>query len=273
MGIRQEINSTMKNLCKIAQDYVFVMPTGNDQIDAYSQLANVHLMRGVARGAKEAIPGLMDGVVGNLSGVVDGTIRGANNLFSMSNETFSDGFRTGFDAQREAVKRDYSDPLRRLAMSVGGNGVKRLLSGAQKYHEGTIENGIGKRIGPNGRMTSDWYEYERAKNSMRSIEGGMAAGTELAISLLGYGKLIGSILSRAPAVARTAGGMSKENTWNRLVAPWLDAASSVAYGMKTQADIDYAGRELIDNEARRLNAESMERRRLFESDRPGPFRR
>lgn len=203
MGIRQEINAALKGLCKKAQAPGFMPTTGNEQIDAWTNLANVHLLRGVARGAKEAIPGLVDGVVGTLSGVVDGTIRGANNLFSMSNETFSDGFRTGFDAQRAAVKRDYSDPIRRVEMAAGGNLIKRLFGGAQKYHQGVLEKSVGTPTDLMGYPRKPYWEYRKALDDLASLEDGVAVGSELLATMP---TAIGSVskLGKIPAAISAA---------------------------------------------------------------------
>ena len=181
MGIRQEINAALKGLCKKAQAHGFIPTTGNEQIDAWTNLANVHLLRGVSRGVKEAIPGLVDGLVGVPAGLINGLGTGLGT--KLSGGSFTKGFGEGFDDSTSFAKRYYSDPIRRAEMSVGGNGVKRLLSGAQKYHQ----DALARNIAP-----GKYNDYLHELAVMDSVEKGVSTATELGLTLPVYGKLLGS---------------------------------------------------------------------------------
>lgn len=253
MGIRQEIKSTMKDLCKKAQAPGFMQLTGDETIDAYANLQNLHLLRGMGKGVRNFVSPFVNATVGLPGRIASAFGTGLGRKFTGG--TFTDRFREGYE----------TDSL----MRAGGRTVKRLLDATQKHHERTIEKGLGPRIGPSGRMTPGWYDYAHAKNNMDSIEGGVAAGTELALAIPFWGKALTSVLSRAsraPAVAKAVGGLSKQNSWRQFAGLGLDAVSSAAHGMKVQADLEDVGREQIDQEARRLNAVAKE------SERPGPFR-
>lgn len=181
MGIRQEINAALNGLCKKAQAPGFMPTTGNEQIDAWSNLANVHLLRGVARGAKEAIPGLVDGLVGVPAGLINGLGTGLGT--KLSGGSFTEGFGEGFDDSTEFAKRHYSDPIRRAEMAVGGNVVKRMFSGAQKYNQDEIKRNIAP-----GKYNN--YLHDMAV--MDSVEDGVSTATEFGLTLPVYGRLLGA---------------------------------------------------------------------------------
>lgn len=193
MSIRQEINAALKGLCKKAQAPGFIPTTGNEQIDAWSNLGNVHLLRGVARGVKEAIPGLVDGLIGVPAGLINGLGTGIGTKWSGG--SFKDGFGEGFNESTEFAKHYYSDPIRRAEMAVGGNAVKGILSGAQKYHQGVLEKSVGTPTDIMGYPRKSYWEYRKALDDLASLEDGVAVGSEL--------------LATMPAAIGTAGKLGK----------------------------------------------------------------
>ena len=219
MSIRKEINAALKGLCKKAQAHGFMPTTGNEQIDAWTNLANVHLLRGVARGVKEAIPGLVDGLVGVPAGLINGLGTGLGT--KLSGGSFTKGFGEGFDDSTSFAKRYYSDPIRRAEMAVGGNGVKRLLSGAQKYHQGVLEKSVGTPTDFMGYPREPYWKYRKALADLASMEDGVAVGSELMATIP---TAIGSVgkMGKIPAAISAAGvGVSAASDG---ALSWRDAA-------------------------------------------------
>lgn len=239
MGIRQEINAALKGLCKKAQAPGFMPTTGNEQIDAWTNLANVHLLRGVARGVKEAIPGLVDGLVGVPAGLINGLGTGLGT--KLSGGSFTKGFGEGFDDSTSFAKRYYSDPIRRAEMAVGGNGVKRLLSGAQKYYQGVLEKSVGTPTDLMGYPSKPYWEYRKALDDLASLEDGVAVGSELlatmptAIGSVGkLGKLPAAISAASVGVSAASEGAlswrdatkTRYNNWAQSVRTLHDEADA-----------------------------------------------
>lgn len=181
MGIRQEINAAIRGLCKRAQAPGFVPLTGNEQVNTFQNLANAHLLRGVARGAKEAIPGLVDGLVGVPAGLINGLGTGIGT--KLSGGSFTDGFGEGFDASTEFAKRYYSDPIRRAEMAAGGDLARRLFTNGQKYHQ----DALARNIAP-----GKYNDYLHDLAVMDSVEKGVSTATEFGLTLPVYGKLLGA---------------------------------------------------------------------------------
>lgn len=180
MSIRQDINTALKGLYKKAQPG-FMMPTGNEQIDAASNLANVHIQRGIARGIKNMIPGIVDGLVGVPAGLINGLGSGIGDM--LSGGSFTKGFGEGWDDSTSFVKNYYSDPIRRAEMAVGGNVVKSMLSGAQNYYQ----DALARNIAP-----GKYNDYLHELAVMDSVEKGVSTATELGLTLPVYGKLLGA---------------------------------------------------------------------------------
>jgi len=211
MNIIQEINRSVRELCKTAQAAGYVPMTGNAQIDAYTNLANTHLLRGVARGAKEVIPGLVDGIIGTGSGLINGAGHW------LGGGRFSDGWNESTDF----VKKYYSNPIRKAEMAVGGSALKKMFDGAQKYHQKTIEKEVGAPTDAFGYPRRPYWEYRKALDDMASIEDGVAIGSELLLSApMAVGPI--SKAGKIPAaVAATGIGL---NTVGSGGLSWMDAA-------------------------------------------------
>lgn len=177
MSIRQEVSQSMRRLCKCAQAPGYAPMTGNAQVDAYQSLNNIHLLRGMMRGIKNTIPGLVDGVIGVPSGAIYGLGTGIQS--KLNGGSFSDGFKNGFGSEFDYVRSAYSDPIRRMEMALGGNALKKMFNGAQKYHQNTIEKSVGGPTDQFGYPRRPYWEYRNALNDMASIEKGVATGTEM----------------------------------------------------------------------------------------------
>ena len=202
MGILREVSEICKTaaMAKKSQAPGFYhIPQGpaGDSLNA----SNAHILRGAAKGIKEAIPGLLDSTVGNAYGLGRGIAR-----------TFTgEGFGTGFDEGKNEWNDYVTNPMRKIEMSLGGNAVKKTLDGTVKYHE-NLSGGH-----------NPWNDY---------LEGAAETGTDMALTWPLYGKAIGAAfkgtgaaskaLSKIPVVGRTA-----------KAAPWAALAYHEAGGQNT----------------------------------------
>lgn len=221
MSILHEINRTVLAMCKRAQAPGFVPATGNEQVDAYANLGRAHLLRGVARGVKETIPGLVDGLIGSGAGLVNG-----------AGQWLGGGrFLDGWDESKDFVRRHYSDPIRKAEMAVGGNFAKKMLDGAQRHHQGTIERQVGR----------DSPEYRDALETMAGMEGAAEFGTALVAMPAALGAV--GKLGKVQGVVNSAGRLGWLNRFgNRLGATTAPFAGDVAVDSYRRWDDARAGR-------------------------------
>lgn len=252
MGIRQEINAALKGLCKKAQAHGFMPTTGNEQIDAWTNLANVHLLRGVARGVKEAIPGLVDGLVGVPAGLINGLGTGLGT--KLSGGSFTKGFGEGFDDSTSFAKRYYSDPIRRAEMAAGGDWAKRLFTGAQKYHQ----DALTRNIAP-----GKYNDYRHDLAVLDSVENGVSTATEFGLTLPVYGKLLGAGFG-ALAKGRKAVPAVQLAAQTKPASRWVGKASKLV-GQAAQAELVphvgfNAGMKAYNQNLDRMIADELTRR-------------
>ena len=252
MGIRQEINAAIRGLCKRAQASGFVPLTGNEQVDDFQNLANVHLMRGVARGAKEAIPGLVYGLVGVPAGLINGLGTGLGT--KLSGGSFTEGFSEGFDDSTAFAKRYYSDPIRRAEMAAGGDWANRLFTGAQKYHQ----DALTRNIAP-----GKYNDYRHDLAVLDSVENGVSTATEFGLTLPVYGKLLGAGFG-ALAKGRKAVPAVQLAAQAKPASRWVGKASKLV-GQAAQAELVphvgfNAGMKAYNQNLDRLIADELTRR-------------
>ena len=172
------------------------------ELDSWHNLAQSKMLRGVARGAKNAIPGLIDGVIGTGAGLINGTGQALG----------GGSFYNGWKESNDFVKKYYSDPIRKAEMAIGGNAIKKVFDGADSYYRGNIEKAIGQTHDANGVPTKKYKDYVEGLNMLDSASDIASSGTELALTwpmwgkVMGYGaKAIGSIGGRvAPSFGRIA---------------------------------------------------------------------
>ena len=148
-------------------------------LDSSVHAANMSIMRGIAKGVKEAIPGTIDFTFGNLAGLLGGSIN------KFRGGKFSDGY---FGAKGEV--RNITDNIRRVEMALGGNMVRNGIDSLQGYHLGNIERQLGPMTGKDGNLTKDWKDYAEYLGLLQNGEGVAADATEMAVTWPMYGKFI-----------------------------------------------------------------------------------
>lgn len=214
MGIYSEINRIVKKaqapgFVPTPLYYSSMMPKGirkqaqknwspGGEIDSWQNLAQSKMLRGMARGARNAIPGFIDGTIGTGAGLINGTGQ------FLGGGSFYDGWKESNDF----VKKYYSDPIRKAEMFIVGNAVKKVLDGADSYYRGNIEKEIGQTHDANGAPTKKYKDYLEGLNMLDSVSDTVSSGTELALTwpmwgkAMGYGaKALGSVGSRvAPLI-------------------------------------------------------------------------
>lgn len=164
-------------------------------LDSSVHRSAISIPEGMARGAKNAIPGIIDYTAGTIAGLEEGVRSWKNGGI------FEDGWNRGFDA----VRRHGSDPIRKAEMYLGGNALKRMFNSTKEWHESNMENGdLGPRRDAEGNLNSDWEDYLGAISVPGKV---MQVGTEIALTWPMYAKMFGQIgrLPRRGQVSATAG--------------------------------------------------------------------
>lgn len=160
--------------------------SSNPKANAYENLANIHGYRGVARGVKNVIPGLVDFFVGDvggaLNGIGHGIVSGINDGRSFK-DGFKGGFSEGYGMTKDFTKKYMSDPIRNAEMYYGGNAVKDMLDGAQNYWMDELRKG-SRDTDYYGGYSPEYKERQKALAQMAGIEDGIASATEESLGLL-----------------------------------------------------------------------------------------
>lgn len=268
MGVFSEINSLVKKaqapgFVPTPLYYSSMMPKDmrervqkdwapGGELDSWHNLAQSKMLRGVARGAKNAIPGFIDGVIGTGAGLINGTGQW------LGGGSFSDGWKESNDF----VKKYYSDPIRKAEMAIGGNAVKKVFDGADSYYRGNIEKAIGQTHDANGVPTKKYKDYVEGLNMLDSASDMASFGTELAITwpmwskAIGYGtKALGAAGSRvAPLIkadpARLGAAAQKYGPLAVLAGQEAPVVKSVAEnGVKVmkQAPVDESQKKMRES--------------------------
>ena len=233
---RGKIRNALLGICKEAQfgGSIPAAASGNPRADAYAQLADVHMRRGVARGVKNVIPGLVDAFVGMPAGVLNGLGHGLVNAVT-GYGNFKDGFSEGYAQSADFTKEYMSDPIRRAEMRFGGNAMKDSFDRAQKYYENELRKMDGPDADCYGGYSPAYKERQKALAQMAGVEDGVAAATEYGIDMLMGGgglsgvKQIPNTVSRlaagaagagAPLAGFNAGRASAANRFGDLAGEW-----------------------------------------------------
>ena len=236
-----------------------------EQSDA-EEYATASLMRGVGKGAHEALPGLAD-TFGAVAGLLNGLGHGAWNYFSGSG-TFGDGFSRGFSDSADFAKKYYSDPIRYAQMYYGGDKARKALTEWKDFYEKRIMDDVGPAFGPDGKLTD---KYRRARNAIgagNTIGAFASNGTEWGAQALMLGGLLKGIgaasraTSVAPAAASAVGASASTaapavgnvgKVLNVMTNPWLVSSVKGVGGALRQEGVNDAMIEK-DEEFARKNA-------------------
>lgn len=156
-------NSGTGRLRKCAGVYMDMVPrTGDKAIDDIVDLTRNALLRGGLKGAREIIPGFVDGMAG---------VFGAE----------------------DSAKKYISDPMRGYMMRFGGNAVRNLLD--RNYRE--IDRRILDRIGSpmeirdgEVRKNKEYWDYEKYNTALSALSAANKGLVEMSGSLPLWGRAI-----------------------------------------------------------------------------------
>ena len=196
MDARSEIDAAVKGMCKRGQPLAIGRHlSGDPDVDAYVDLYNNRLIRGVAKGIRDAIPGMVEYIPASSAGIAS---------LAMGN-----GFNAGYDGWRKFVA-PLTDACRRLSMKLGGRHVKRLLD--ERF------------IDLKGRAPG--YD-DRADRYARNMANAADYMTQLAVSP--YGKFSKAVkaVPRAVSAAPKIGPMASK-ALEFLAKPMTSATAAVA---------------------------------------------
>lgn len=211
MGIRSDIAKVVANMEKAAgplshvmsatggplagimagnieQSFNSINPLLTPQQRASNQASMAHKARGVMKGLKEVIPGILDFTGGSGAGLARGIVAPLT-ADRMGDVTFQDGWKEG-----QKLWSDYvTDPVRRLEMAAGGNKVRDWMN---------------KNVQQAEAAAGGHNDWDDVSESLYSV------GTEMAAGWPAFGKSIqavfkgpqiaGKVLSKIPKVGPVA---------------------------------------------------------------------
>lgn len=285
MGLLKDISNAIKNVTKTAQAPGFI-PTPSyyssmqpksmsdrtqkdwglgGKMDSMYHSANASMLRGVAKGMKEAVPGFVDFTSGNIAGLVAGGIEKARG------NKFSDGF---YGAKGEV--RRLTDAIRRGEMAIGGNAVRKGLDSVRDYHLGNVEKSLGQMYDSSGELTKDWKDYVKHLEGIQGIEDVSARATELAVTWPAYGKALKGLASignggNTASKAGRLANMARRSTAGASI-PVLGVSPSVANYMDSIENPVSVQQAEPAPAASHTPEEIEEAKRLFEQTKIGPWR-